>query len=132
MLAGVAASLIGAVAAEVVRSQKLAEQWPRVGEAAGIHRLLWTTITDTALIFRALWDDLRGKKPIRGAFRALPFDQQGDDPRSAAHRAIVAFRVTFTPNTYVVDFDADDERVLVHQFVPSTPEHVRDQLEAKL
>ncbi len=119
LAAGAAAALIAAVAAEVVRSQRLAEHRVPPDALHRLWRLPWLVLVDTVTVTRALWRDLRGASAMRGAFRAVPYRVEGEDPVAAGRRAVVTARVSLTPNTYVVGFDEDEGLMLVHQLVPS-------------
>ena len=51
-------------------------------------------LRDCGLLGAALWWRLSGSREVVGVFRAVPFDPGGDDPRSAARRALVIAGIT--------------------------------------
>ncbi len=79
-------------------------------------------VRDTATVFAALWRHLFTSDRVQGAWRALPYEAGGDDPRSAARRALVTAAISATPNTYVVGIDRETNVMLVHQLVPAPPD----------
>lgn len=132
MGAGAAASMIAAVAAELVRSLRLQGLRPGRSHPARWWRLPVAVVADTGVMFHALWRDLTGAQPIRGAFRAVPSEVAGGPSMNAARRAGATFRISVTPNTYVVDFDEEEELVLVHELVPHPPTEVASTVERAL
>jgi multisubunit Na+/H+ antiporter MnhE subunit len=119
---GLVAAAVAATAAEVVRDQELVRfrlepRWLR-----GLGGLPWQVLRDSWLLAEALWGQLRGR-PVRGAFRVVPFPVEQDDARSAARRTLVTGVVSLAPNTYVVGIEGEEGVVLVHQLVhdPASP-----------
>lgn len=129
MAAGALAAAIAATVAELVRLQDLQAirvrpRWlPR---AAVLPRLI---LVDTWTLFRALWCHLLFRRPVKGAFLALPFDPgDEDDPYAAGRRALITAAITVTPNTYVVGIDADRNLILVHQLVLAPPTRAGEEI----
>ena len=76
-------------------------------------------LADCGVVGAALARVLLKREKIEGAFRTIPFDVGGNDPESAARRALVMAGACLTPNTYVVAIDAEKGQLLMHQLVPS-------------
>ncbi len=100
----------------------------KAGEVHFRPRLRWLTIlgrlpgnvlADCGIVGAALWQKLVQRRPVEGVFRTVPFDAGGDDPESAARRALVTAGVSLSPNTYVLGIDRQRGLLLVHQLVPS-------------
>jgi multisubunit Na+/H+ antiporter MnhE subunit len=121
IVAGLGASVVGAVAADVVRSQRAVHFRPRLRWIVYTWRLPWRIMVDSALVMAALWRRLAMREQVRGALRAVPFPAGGDDPEAAAWRAFAVIATSVAPNTYVIGFDRDRGVALVHQLVPSDP-----------
>jgi hypothetical protein len=92
---------------------------PRLRWLALLGRLPGRVFADCGLVGAALWRALVRRQTIEGVFRTLPFDAGGDDPVSAARRALVTAGVCLAPNTYVVAIDFRRGFLLVHQLIPS-------------
>lgn len=82
-------------------------------------RLPGQVLTDCAIVAAALGRALFRREQIEGVFRTIPFDPGGDDPESAARRALVMAGVCLAPNTYVVAMDRERGELLLHQLTPS-------------
>lgn len=76
-------------------------------------------LADCLIVAAALARALLKREQIEGAFRTIPFDPGGDDPESAARRALVLAGACVAPNTYVVAVDVERGQLLLHQLVPS-------------
>ena len=127
VVAGLVASALGAAAAELVRSQDLVRFSPRLNWLVRAYKLPGAVTRDSGLLLAALARRVLLHRPVTGAFRAIPFEFGGEDARSEARRALITASVTFSPNTYVVGFDPDNDLVLVHQLVPvPRPRAARD------
>jgi hypothetical protein len=117
-VAGAVAAALAATAAELVRSLGYA---PFAGELRWLRwvaRLPREVAVDCAVLTRALWLQLAGKRRIEGSFRVIHFEGcGGDDPHSEARRAVAKWLGGVSPNAYVVGFDEKREIVLVHQLV---------------
>jgi multisubunit Na+/H+ antiporter MnhE subunit len=133
MAAGAIAAAIAATVAELVRMQDLQaiRVRPRWMLRAGV--LPRHVLADTWTLFRALWRHLLFRRPVKGAFLALPFDPGGeDDPYAAGRRALITAAITVTPNTYVVGIDAEQNLILVHQLVPAPRARARKEILGRL
>jgi hypothetical protein len=82
-------------------------------------RLPVQVVTDTGLVLAALWRRLAQRDYHPGAFQTLPFHTGGDTPEAAARRALVTAGASFSPNSYVVLIELENDSLLIHQLVPS-------------
>jgi multisubunit Na+/H+ antiporter MnhE subunit len=119
LVVGAAAASIAATAAELVWHQRLIGFRPRPTWVLRAYRLPREVVRDTFTVFGVLFRHLTGRQEMRGAWRAIPIDAGGDEPRSATRRALIATAISATPNAYVVGIDSDNGLMLVHQLKPS-------------
>lgn len=82
-------------------------------------RLPRQIVADCGIVIAALWSGLIRGKRIKGVFREVPFEPGGNGPVSNARRALVVAGVSVSPNTYVLDIDAERKLLIVHQLVQS-------------
>ena len=69
---------------------------------------------------------------MRGRFIALPVpDVQGDAPEAVSRRALAKWVGSVAPNTLVVGFDEEHERVLLHQLVRTSKPPMCDPWEKR-
>jgi hypothetical protein len=61
----------------------------------------------------------------------VPFDSGGDDPESAARRALAIMYTTIPPNFVVVGIDRKKNLMLVHQVSPTPTPLIAKRLGAK-
>jgi multisubunit Na+/H+ antiporter MnhE subunit len=128
IVAGSAGAAIAATAVEVVRRQGLARFRPDPAWLRYLWRLPWRTLKEFGLVMGVLWRMVALRRRVGGRFVSLPFPVGGNDGRSSARRALFTAGASFAPNSYVVDFDRAEGRVLVHQLAPPYPKDVEDVL----
>lgn len=81
-------------------------------------------VVETWRLTVALVRHATGRRLVRGAWVAIPFEHGPDgDPEAAARRALVTAGLSMTPNTVVVGIDPDRDQILAHQLLPD-PERV--------
>ncbi len=115
---GLAAAVAATAVSRLARATRLAAFRPRPAWLLETWRLPFQTLRDSALLVEALRRRLIGGRTA-GRFHEVPFDVTGDDPASAAYRAVViAFR-SVPPNLYVIATDASRGTALVHELVPA-------------
>lgn len=119
LVAGAVAAAVAATAAELVRGAGMIGFRPRLRWFLRAPRVARRTLIDTGVVLEALWMHVTGRRRMSGAFRVIDFDPGGDDPTSAARRALMTAAISATPNTYVVGIDRDRHVMLVHQLVPA-------------
>ncbi len=115
---GAAAAAIATLAAEVVRRRSTGRFEPDPRWATHLLPMPLLILRDCVLVLWALVLHLLRVRRVRGEFRRVPYEAGGEEPRSAAARALVITLSSLPPNTYVVDLDTDSSEALVHQLVP--------------
>jgi hypothetical protein len=119
LAAGAGAAALGASLLELVRRQGLLRFAPGARALAQAGRVPFQVIREFLVITVALVLDLTGRRRIRGAWVAVPFEAGGDDPVSAGNRALAPLLNNVSPNTVVVDIECDRNLALRHDLVPA-------------
>jgi multisubunit Na+/H+ antiporter MnhE subunit len=130
LMTGAAAALLGAIAAEVVHSQKLVRVRLKPSWLRHAWRPLVTLLPDTARVLAVLVRQLVLRRPPRGEFRAVKF--RAGCPHGAydtTRRALAKSAGSFTPNSYVIGVDTERDLMLVHQLDPKGGATELDPLE---
>ena len=78
----------------------------------------WQIVRELAVVVWALVLQLARVRPVRGAYRAIPFPTGRADAVSAGRRAVVALAESLSPNTLPVDLDCERGVVLRHELDP--------------
>jgi multisubunit Na+/H+ antiporter MnhE subunit len=66
------------------------------------------------------------RQPLRSNFAIVPFSTTSDGCRAAGQRALAVLYVSTTPNSIVLDIDAEQKQMFYHQLEPARiPELVR-------
>jgi len=74
---------------------------------------------DFAIVIYALLASLVRREVVRGAFVERSFDAGSKTtPAGAARRAWTIMLAGYSPNAYVLDIDAERDRVLLHDLIP--------------
>ncbi len=119
LVIGAVAAVLTAVAVEAVRERERfifrpRLRWLRRGLAIPVR-----VVVESWLITAALWRHATGRKQVRGALVAVPFDHgPDDDPEASARRALATLGPSIAPNTVVVGIDAERNELLAHQLAP--------------
>ena len=130
LMTGAAAALIGAVAAELVRTQYRVRVRVKPSWLRHAWRPLVRLFPDTALVLLVLLRQLALRRPARGEFRVVPFRPgRPNGAYDTTRRALAKGAGSFAPNTYVVGVDEDSESMLVHQLEPGGDASTLDPLE---
>lgn len=130
LLVGIASSIIAAFADAVVKAKKFATFYPHLKFLALVVTEPWYALDGTAAIFLALGKHLLGKKS-EAQLRAIRFDAGGDDPESAARRALAIMYTTIPPNFIVVGIHREKSLMLVHQVSPTATPAITKLLGAR-
>ncbi len=119
LVTGAAASLLAAVASESVRGQNLARYYPATHWVFLLRRLPVDVLRDCGRLTGALarWLFLAAL-PASG-FNEIEFPAGGGDARSEARRALAGGALSLPPNSYVIGFDRERNRILLHNLTPS-------------
>lgn len=112
LVAGLAASAIGATAAEIARAlgplrMRLEWRWARRG-----WRPLVRVVPEFVLLLAALF-----RRP-QGTLRELEFPAGGQRGVDVGRRAFAVFAGSISPNRIVIDLDPERGRALVHDLLP--------------
>jgi hypothetical protein len=112
-VAAAIAATAAATIAEIVRGQHQLRFRFRAAWLRELARVPLQILIDFFLVIAAL--------PSRreGVFRARPAEGRGDSALAAGRRAWLTLAATYSPNAYVLDLDAEDGTVLVHDLVPN-------------
>jgi multisubunit Na+/H+ antiporter MnhE subunit len=114
---GMCASLLAAVAGVAAQSRGAFGFRPRLRMVRRAWSLPIRVATETAVVFAALVRHATGRKRVRGTWAAIPFESGGEDPESAARRALTTIASSISPNSLVVGLDREEGVILVHQLV---------------
>jgi hypothetical protein len=118
IVAGAMCGAVGATAAELVRSQQSIRFAPGRGWWRGLLWLPGELVADTWRLVVVLWRVMVRREAVRGRFITLPFPGvAGESPRAQSRRAVAKWFGSVSPNSLVVGFDEDAERILLHQLV---------------
>jgi multisubunit Na+/H+ antiporter MnhE subunit len=115
--AGAGAAALGAFVAEVAGYQASTRFRMRIEWIVPAFRLPGQVISDTVIVFRALWRlCAHGEQPPSG-FRELPVRFGDDSDDGVTRRVLLVGANSLAPNTFVLDIDADRDAMVVHQLV---------------
>jgi hypothetical protein len=109
--AAVLVGALGAVAATVVRAHREVVLRPRPDDLRAILDGVRRWPRDLPLLVRALV----AREP--GRVVEVPFAATGEDPRSAARRAVAVAGGSLAPNTIVIEIDAERGVLVRHELV---------------
>ena len=85
-----------------------------ISALASFPALVWSIVRDTVIVTGALLRALAGTPPD-DRLQRIPFDPGGDDAVSAARRALAVAGTSASPNSVVVDADAEHGVLVVHR-----------------
>jgi len=122
LMAGVVASALAASVAEAVREREYVRFAPAASWLRFVPRLVWQVLEDCWILGVALARQLAGGRPARGVISRVPMRYGDDSGRAAARRALLNFGISITPNSYVIDFDAETSTAVLHQLVAGHPD----------
>jgi multisubunit Na+/H+ antiporter MnhE subunit len=111
VVAGVLVGALGATASVIVRAQRDVLLRPRLRWVLDALRPLGRWPRDLWALARALFE-----RPV-GRIVEEPFEATGEDPRSAAQRALANAGGSLAPNAIVVEIDADRGVLVRHELV---------------
>jgi hypothetical protein len=115
---GIAVSAVTAVGARVVAARGLHSYTFRRSWLRLFAPVPWQIVVDFWLITRELAVAIATRnRGTRGEWVTARFDAGGDTPRGRSWRALVTMAATFSPNSYVVDIDREQERRTNHDLV---------------
>lgn len=121
LAAAISTFVVGLFLARTIDRFKLQRQY--LAQVVHIPRVLFS---DTCILLRTIAMRLRGKD-IPSGIVAVPFRLGTDDPRSRGRRALAVTFLTLTPNSLVLGFARDPERLFFHTVIPQPlPEFMRE------
>lgn len=117
-VAAAAAAAVCATVAEVAR-ERLDAPAPPLEALTQVPTVVLGVFVDFGIVVWALVAGLARGSVVRGTFTAhVREDLRGDDAPAARRRAWAALAATYSPNAYVVEIQAEDGSVLLHDLVP--------------
>jgi hypothetical protein len=132
IVAGAVCGAIAATGAVLVRAQAEAGFAPGRGWWRGLVALPRELAVDTWLLVTVLWRVIVRREDVRGRFITLPFPGvAGQGQEAVSRRALAKWYGSVAPNTLVVGFDEDAERILLHQLVITDEPPVCDPWERR-
>jgi len=117
-VAGASAAAAGTTALMAVAAE-VSPFRPGAGSLGFLVRLPGRAAADCLRVLRALARALATGRALAGAWVEVPFDAGGDDPASAARRALVLGAGSLPPNTLMVAIEPEAGRLLAHRLVPA-------------
>jgi multisubunit Na+/H+ antiporter MnhE subunit len=119
IVAAVICGAISATATDLVRRHGTVRlKLPGWGWLRAVATLPRQTVVDTWRLVEVLWRVVVRREDVRGRFISLPFKgARGRSPEAAGRRAVAKLVGSVAPNTLVVGFANEKERVLLHQLV---------------
>src|SRR3954451_13260025 len=84
-------------------------------------RIPWQVVREFGIVSAFLARALLARRVPEGEFRALSFPAGGSRPADRGRRAFIALATGYSPNSYVLDVDEEEGRVLVHVLSPVPP-----------
>jgi hypothetical protein len=118
-IAASASATVAASIGEVARSRADVHARVPLRTVAESWSVVHQTFVDFGILMWVLVLSAVRRKPVRGEFRAHPFDAGGNDRRSVGKRAWVTWAANISPNAIAIDFDKERGLSLVHDLVPN-------------
>ena len=129
LIVGAGAAVLAATGLELAREQGIVGESIRAGWLKRIYRPLLNVPRDIAIVsLMALIAVVRPKR-ARGRFRAIPFEEGGDDQQRAGRHALAEAAGSLAPNTFVIGIDSERGMLLAHQLKPTEDRRDLDPLE---
>lgn len=117
VVAGAVAAALGATLAEAIRRRGLSRIRLRSSWLLPVSALPWKIVRGLVVLAEALLLRTLGR-PVRAAYRAVPFPAGRADPDSRGRRALATLVGSVSPNTIVLDIDEERKIALKHDLVP--------------
>ncbi|HEX7992405.1 MAG TPA: Na+/H+ antiporter subunit E [Streptosporangiaceae bacterium] len=117
LLAGAGAAALAAFLVDLASRQASVTFAVRAAWLAGALRLPRQVLTETVIVFTALWRRLaRGEQPPSG-FVAEPVEYGPDTAQGVMRRALIVGARSLAPNTFVLGIDRDHNLMIMHKLV---------------
>jgi len=118
LLAGGCAALLGTLLAIGMRRRHLLRFRFEAEWLARTLKVPWSVVRELGVVLWALALHLSGIRPVRSAYRALPFPAGRSDAVSAGRRAIAMEADSLSPNEVPIDVDRERGLALRHELDP--------------
>lgn len=118
LLAGAGAAALGAFLVELVQYQAATHLRVRIEWMAEALRLPGRVLSDTMVVFGALWDQLVHHRRPASGFSELPARWGDESPEGVTRRALLIAGRSLAPNAVVAGIDQDRGVMVVHHLVP--------------
>ncbi len=118
-VAGLIVAAVGLLAGWLLTVRGRAVPQFRRGDLMRIAAFAPQMVTQTAGVYAATWRCVRGRGKPSG-LRMVATDVGGGGWRSARRSGVVAALLSFTPDTIVIEIDAETGVATVHDFVAQT------------
>lgn len=123
------ASVLAASACEIVRNEPFASFRPTLWWLIQAWREPWYILVDCVSIFWAFFKRLVHPEP--SVLRQVLFDAGGDDPQSAARRALAITYTSMSPNSIILAIDPEKGAMVLHQISQTETSAMTRNLGAK-
>ncbi len=130
VLLGLGVGLAAAATATWLQAANFARFAPHWGELMQAWRIPWYLVGGTGEIFLVLAHRLLGRR-THSLVRTVAFDVGGNDPHSAARRALAVALTTVPPNFVVIGIDRETNQLVFHQVKHSPVPLMTQKLGAK-
>jgi multisubunit Na+/H+ antiporter MnhE subunit len=118
-IAGACVAAVAATIAEGIRGSARVQLLVPLDVLRSSVLVLPMVFVDFGILLFALGRSLATGRVVRGRYRRRSISPgPKTTPAGAARRAWIVLLAGFSPNAYVVDIDADDETVLLHDVIP--------------
>jgi ABC-type amino acid transport system permease subunit len=118
LVAAACAALLGTALALALRRHRLLRFRFQARWLAQALRVPWSIVRELGLVTWALLLHVTGARPVRSAYRAIPFPTGRADAVSAGRRAVITLADAMSPNSVPVDMDCERGVVLRHELDP--------------
>lgn len=119
LIAGALAAVAAVIATELVRLQPLVRARFRSRWLTSLWRLPFDALRESLLAYRFLLAQIFRRRS--STMTAFILHAKTDEPRLWGKRALAISVVSATPNSVVLGYDAEQDRLLIHQLYASPP-----------
>jgi hypothetical protein len=116
-VAAACAATLSSVIAALVVGRGLVDARVTLEVALAAALVPWRVVQEFGILVVFLVRSLAARGGRQGQFRALDWPSSGKTPADRGRRAFISIAATFSPNSYVVHMDEDDDVALVHDLV---------------
>jgi len=122
LIAGLAAALLCTLLVEISGISGLLRFKIKRTWLHPVFQLPGQVIRDCWLLGLHLLRSIRRPSAAGGKFRAVPFQNGGSGLYGVTRRAFVTAVTSFSPNSYVIGIDEDENLLLLHEIIPTREE----------